>query len=33
MMDGIYIDLYTNIWIDMRKDEKSSEVNWHTSIE
>ena len=26
----IYIGLYTNVWIDKRKDEKSSEVNWHT---
>ena len=32
-MDGIYIGLYTNVWIDLRKDEKFSEVNWHTRIE
>ena len=32
-MDGIYIGLYTNIWIDLRKDEKFSEVNWRTRIE
>ena len=33
MIDEIYIGLYTNIWIDLRKDEKFSEVNWHTRIE
>ena len=33
MMDGIYIGLYTIIWIHMKKDEKFSEVNWHTRNE
>ena len=32
MMDGIYIGLYTNVSIDMKKDEKFSQVNWHTRI-
>ena len=30
MTYGIYNGLYTHVWIDRRKDEKSSEVNWHT---